>query len=139
MIERLLASLERVGLGYLPLGQPATSLSGGEAQRVKLASQLALSETGRTLYLLDEPTTGLHFEDVARLLGVLNELVDRGNSVLVIEHHLDVIKCADWVIDLGPEGGRAGGQIMAVGTPEQIAARPENQTGKFLGPLLQAD
>ena len=139
VIERLLASLERVGLGYLPLGQSATSLSGGEAQRVKLASQLALSETGRTLYLLDEPTTGLHFEDVARLLGVLNELVDRGNSVLVIEHHLDVIKCADWVIDLGPEGGRAGGQIMAVGTPEQIAARPENQTGKFLGPLLQAD
>ena len=139
VIERLLASLERVGLGYLPLGQPATSLSGGEAQRVKLASQLALSESGRTLYVLDEPTTGLHFEDVARLLGVLNELVDRGNSVLVIEHHLDVIKCADWVIDLGPEGGRAGGQIMATGTPEQIAARPENQTGRFLGPLLQSE
>ena len=139
VIERLLASLERVGLGYLPLGQPATSLSGGEAQRVKLASQLALSESGRTLYVLDEPTTGLHFEDVARLLGVLNALVDRGNSVLVIEHHLDVIKCADWVIDLGPEGGRAGGQIMATGTPEQIAARPENQTGRFLGPLLQSE
>ena len=139
VIERSLASLERVGLGYLPLGQSATSLSGGEAQRVKLASHLTLSEAGRTLYLLDEPTTGLHFDDVARLLAVLNELVDRGNSVLVIEHHLDVIKCADWVIDLGPEGGRAGGQIMATGTPEQIAAQPENQTGRFLGPLLQAD
>ncbi|MAV34267.1 MAG: ABC-ATPase UvrA [Planctomycetaceae bacterium] len=139
VITRSLTSLEQVGLGYLPLGQAATSLSGGEAQRVKLASQLARVDTGKTLYILDEPTSGLHFADIQRLLGVLNALVDRGNSVLVIEHHLDVIKCADWVIDLGPEGGRAGGHILATGTPEQIAALPENQTGQFLGPLLAGD
>lgn len=133
-----LASLQAVGLGYLHLGQPCTTLSGGEAQRVKLATQLARVETGKTLYLLDEPTTGLHFDDVRRLLDVLNQLVDRGNTVLVIEHHLDVIKTADWVIDLGPEGGEQGGFVTAVGPPEQIAAAAASHTGRYLRTVLPA-
>ncbi|QDU27892.1 UvrABC system protein A [Anatilimnocola aggregata] len=136
-IERTLVSLCDVGLGYLKLGQPSTTLSGGEAQRVKLATELARAETGRTFYLLDEPTTGLHFDDIRLLLGVLQKLVDRGNTVLVIEHNLDVIKSADWLIDLGPDGGDGGGQIMFAGTPEQLASLPENLTGKFLKPLLK--
>ena len=125
-----------VGLGYLKLGQPATTLSGGEAQRVKLAKELARRDTGRTLYLLDEPTTGLHIADVARLLNVLERLVDAGNTVVVIEHNLDVIKSADWIIDLGPEGGQAGGRIVAQGTPEEVAQESVSYTGAFLRPLL---
>jgi excinuclease ABC subunit A len=136
VIHRLLKSLEEVGLGYLQLGQPSTTLSGGEAQRIKLATELGRVDTGKTLYLLDEPTTGLHFDDIKRLLQVLQRLVDRGNTVIVIEHNLDVIKTADWIIDLGPEGGDGGGQIVATGTPEQIAALDENHTGHHLRPLL---
>ncbi len=135
-IHRLLSSLDQVGLGYLSLGQPSTTLSGGEAQRIKLAVELARVDTGKTLYLLDEPTTGLHFDDIRRLLTVLGELVDRGNTVIIIEHHLDVIKTADWIIDLGPEGGQSGGRVVASGRPEQIAALPDNHTGRFLRPLL---
>jgi excinuclease ABC subunit A len=135
--NRLLTSLEQVGLGYLSLGQSSTTLSGGEAQRVKLATELARVDTGNTLYLLDEPTTGLHFDDIRRLLEVLNRLVDLGNTVIVIEHNLDVIKSADWIIDLGPEGGEAGGYIVAAGTPEEIAQLPNSQTGVYLRPLLQ--
>ena len=131
-----LQTLADVGLSYLELGQSATTLSGGEAQRVKLSRELAKRATGRTLYILDEPTTGLHFEDVGHLLQVLHRLRDEGNTIVVIEHDLDVIKTADWVIDLGPEGGKAGGQIVACGTPEQIAAHPESYTGQFLRPLL---
>jgi excinuclease ABC subunit A len=119
------------------LGQPATTLSGGEAQRVKLASELAKVATGRTLYILDEPTTGLHFADIEKLLEVLQALVDQGNSVVVIEHNLDVIKTADHVIDMGPEGGEEGGQLMAWGTPEEIAAVPESYTGRFLAKLVE--
>ena len=118
------------------LGQPAPTLSGGEAQRVKLSTELGKRATGRTIYILDEPTTGLHFEDVRRLLGVLQRLVDTGNTMLVIEHNLDVIKSADWIIDLGPEGGDGGGTIVAEGTPEQVAKMPESYTGAFLAPLL---
>ena len=124
--------LQRVGLGYLPIGQSATTLSGGEAQRIKLATELARPSTGKTIYILDEPTTGLHFEDIGKLLNVLQELVDRGNTVLVIEHNLDVIKSADYVIDMGPLGGKKGGEIIATGTPEQIAKNPKSLTGKFL-------
>lgn len=138
-IARLLQAVVDVGLGYLQLGQPSTTLSGGEAQRLKLAAQLARVETGKTLYLLDEPTTGLHFDDIRNLLHVLNQLVDRGNTAIVIEHHLDVIKCADWVIDLGPEGGVAGGQVLAEGPPETLAALKENLTGQFLRPLLERE
>ncbi len=137
VIARHMQTIVDVGLGYVRLGQPATTLSGGEAQRVKLASELAKRSTGHTIYLLDEPTTGLHFEDVRRLLTVLSRLVDQGNTVLVIEHNLDVIKTADWVIDLGPEGGSGGGQIVAEGPPENIAAVPASHTGRFLAGLLE--
>jgi excinuclease ABC subunit A len=135
-IRRHLQTLSDVGLGYVRLGQPAPQLSGGEAQRVKLATELSRRPTGHTFYVLDEPTTGLHFEDVARLLSVLQRLVDQGNTVLVIEHNLDVIKCADWLIDLGPEGGHRGGRIVAAGTPEQVAGVASSYTGQVLAPLL---
>jgi excinuclease ABC subunit A len=125
-----------VGLDYVRLGQPATTLSGGEAQRVKLAAELSKVATGRTLYVLDEPTTGLHFADIEKLLDVLQRLVDTGNTVLVIEHNLDVVKCADWIVDLGPEGGDAGGDLVAAGTPEQVAMNPASHTGAFLLPLV---
>jgi len=137
-IRRLLESLRDVGLGYLPLGQASTTISGGEAQRIKLATELGRVDTGSTLYLLDEPTTGLHFDDVNKLLAVLARLVDLGNTVVVIEHHLDVMKSADWIIDMGPEGGDAGGKIVAAGTPEEIAALPDNHTGRFLREALRA-
>jgi len=137
--RRRLETLHEVGLGYIRLGQPATTLSGGEAQRVKLATELSRRSTGRTMYILDEPTTGLAFADVAALLVVLQRLVDGGNTVVVIEHHLDVIKNADWVIDLGPAGGEAGGRLIAEGAPEQIAVSPESQTGRFLGDLILGD
>nr|WP_202892218.1 excinuclease ABC subunit UvrA [Kribbella shirazensis] len=136
-ISRHLKTLVEVGLGYVRLGQPAPTLSGGEAQRVKLASELQRRSTGRTVYVLDEPTTGLHFEDIRKLLGVLSGLVDKGNSVLVIEHNLDVIKTADWIIDLGPDGGRRGGTLVAEGTPEQVAANPASYTGQFLAEILE--
>lgn len=135
-ITRYLSTLESVGLGYVQLGQSATTLSGGEAQRVKLASELHRRSSGKTVYILDEPTTGLHFEDVRKLLLVLQSLVDKGNTVIVIEHNLDVIKSADWIIDMGPEGGSAGGTVVAEGTPEQVAEVPESFTGQFLAPLL---
>ena len=135
-ISRHMETLCEVGLGYVRLGQPATTLSGGEAQRVKLSSELQKRSTGRTVYVLDEPTTGLHFEDIRKLLGVLSSLVDKGNTVLVIEHNLDVIKTSDWIIDMGPEGGSRGGMVIAEGTPEQVAADPASYTGQFLAPLL---
>jgi excinuclease ABC subunit A len=135
-IKRFLKTLNDVGLGYVRLGQPATTLSGGEAQRVKLASELQRRSTGRTIYVLDEPTTGLHFEDIRRLLSVLGKLVDGGNTVIVIEHNLDVIKTADWVIDMGPEGGSRGGSVLAVGTPEEVALVEESHTGRFLRKIL---
>ncbi len=137
-IREKLELLNDVGLGYLHLGQSATTFSGGEAQRVKLATELAKRDTGRTLYILDEPTTGLHFEDVRLLLEVLHRLVDKGNSVLVIEHNLDVIKTADWVIDLGPEGGAKGGRVVAQGTPEDIVRVRESHTGTHLARALAA-
>ena len=135
-ISRYLKTLCDVGLGYVRLGQSAPTLSGGEAQRVKLATELQRRSTGRTIYVLDEPTTGLHFEDVSKLLVVLNRLVDAGNTVVVIEHNLDVIKCADWVIDLGPEGGSRGGSVIAVGTPEDVAKDKKSFTGVFLKQVL---
>ncbi|HOJ21999.1 MAG TPA: ATP-binding cassette domain-containing protein, partial [Armatimonadota bacterium] len=136
-IQRKLSTLHDVGLDYIKLGQPATTLSGGEAQRVKLATELSRRSTGRTLYILDEPTTGLHFADIEKLLEVLGRLVDSGNSVVVIEHNLDVIKVADWVIDMGPEGGEGGGRVVAQGPPEVIAACPESHTGRFLKNILE--
>ncbi|HMA22986.1 MAG TPA: excinuclease ABC subunit UvrA, partial [Gemmatimonadaceae bacterium] len=137
-IFQKLQTLADVGLGYIHLGQSATTLSGGEAQRVKLATELSKRDTGRTFYILDEPTTGLHFEDVRVLLDVLHRLVDRGNTVLVIEHNLDVIKTADWIIDLGPDGGKRGGQIVAAGTPEDVVRVDASHTGHYLRPLLPA-
>ena len=136
-IRRRLQTLHDVGLDYIKLGQPATTLSGGEAQRVKLAAELSKVATGRTLYILDEPTTGLHFADIEKLLEVLQRLVDAGNTMLVIEHNLDVIKQADWLVDLGPEGGEAGGEIVAVGPPELVAQVDGSFTGQFLRPLLE--
>src|SRR5436309_1760122 len=136
-IAEKLETLKRVGLGYVCIGQQATTLSGGEAQRVKLSKELSRRATGRTLYILDEPTTGLHFHDVKKLLEVLQELVDQGNTVVVIEHNLEVIKTADWIVDLGPEGGDGGGEIVAWGPPEDIVKAPRSYTGKFLEPVLK--
>jgi excinuclease ABC subunit A len=136
-IHHKLATLNDVGLGYIHLGQSATTLSGGEAQRVKLATELSRRDTGRTLYILDEPTTGLHFEDVRVLLEVLHKLVDRGNTVLVIEHNLDVIKTADWIVDLGPEGGSGGGQVVASGAPEDVVKVKGSYTGQYLQKVLK--
>ena len=135
-VVRRLHVLEEIGLGYLRLGQPATTLSGGEAQRVKIASHLSSRKTDRVLYILDEPTTGLHFDDIAKLLAAFRKLLQAGNSLLVIEHNLDVVKTADWIIDLGPEGGEAGGQVVIAGTPEQIAMAEESTTGRYLRPVL---
>ena len=137
MIARKLQTLIDVGLSYIKLGQSATTLSGGEAQRVKLARELSKRDTGQTLYILDEPTTGLHFHDTKQLLTVLHKLRDEGNTIVVIEHNLDVIKTADWIIDLGPEGGDGGGQIIAEGTPEQVAAMAGSHTGYYLKKLLK--
>ena len=136
-IREKLDTLTRVGLGYIKIGQQATTLSGGEAQRVKLSKELSRRATGRTLYILDEPTTGLHFHDVKKLLEVLHELVDNGNTVVVIEHNLEVIKTADWIVDLGPEGGDGGGEIVATGTPEDVAKVARSYTGQYLKPLLK--
>ena len=138
-IKRKLQTIVDVGLGYMKLGQPATTLSGGEAQRVKLASELHRRSSGKSFYILDEPTTGLHAEDIARLLKVLQRLVDNGETVLVIEHNLDVIKTADYIIDLGPEGGDKGGTIVATGTPEEIGEVEASHTGHYLKPILQRD
>ncbi|MFZ4411158.1 MAG: excinuclease ABC subunit A, partial [Paracraurococcus sp.] len=135
-IAEKLRVLREVGLGYIHLGQQATTLSGGEAQRIKLSKELSRRATGRTLYILDEPTTGLHFEDVRKLLEVLHQLVETGNTVVVIEHNLEVIKTADWILDLGPEGGDGGGRIVAAGTPEEVAATAGSHTGRFLAPLV---
>jgi len=131
-IYRKIKTLQDVGLGYITLGQSSTTLSGGEAQRVKLATELSKKDTGKTFYILDEPTTGLHFEDVNVLLGVINRLVDRGNTVLIIEHTLDVIKAADWVIDMGPEGGKNGGKLLFQGVPEDLIKQKNSETGRFL-------
>jgi len=138
-LQRRLEILSEVGLGYIQLGQPATTLSGGEAQRVKLARELGKATTGRTLYLMDEPTTGLHFVDIERLLQVLRRLTEAGNTVLVIEHNLDVIKAADWVIDMGPEAGEKGGNIVVEGPPERVASAPDSHTGRYLRQLLRAE
>jgi excinuclease ABC subunit A len=136
-IREKFATLQRVGLGYVKVGQPATTLSGGEAQRVKLSKELSRRATGRTLYMLDEPTTGLHFHDIAKLLEVLHELVDQGNTVVVIEHNLEVIKTADWIIDMGPEGGDGGGEVVGVGTPEDLIENKRSYTGKFLREVME--
>jgi excinuclease ABC subunit A len=135
-VREPLALLHRVGLDYIHVGQQATTLSGGEAQRVKLAKELSRRATGRTLYILDEPTTGLHFHDVKKLLEVLHELTDQGNTVVIIEHNLEVIKTADWIVDLGPEGGDGGGEIIAYGPPEDIVKVKRSYTGQFLAPVL---
>ena len=136
-IKLKLSTLVNVGLGYIRLGQPSTTLSGGEAQRVKLATELSKKDTGNTMYILDEPTTGLHFEDVRVLMEVIQQLVEQGNTVLIIEHNMDVIKQADHIIDLGPEGGSGGGEIVATGTPEQVAKNKDSITGQFLAPELK--
>ncbi len=138
-IRNKLETLHAVGLGYVRLGQPATTLSGGEAQRVKLATELSRRATGRTMYILDEPTTGLHFADIERLLHVLQRLTNTGNTVLVIEHNLDVIKSADWLIDLGPEGGDGGGRVIVEGTPEEVARSDRSHTARFLRPILERE
>src|SRR5450759_3157400 len=138
-VRNKLQTLFDVGLGYVHLGQPATTLSGGEAQRVKLATELSRRATGKTLYLLDEPTTGLHFADVDKLLQVLHRLVDNGNTVIVIEHNLDVIKTADWILDLGPEGGARGGEVVVAGTPETVAAHAGSATGEYLDRVLRGE
>ncbi|PTB90614.1 excinuclease ABC subunit UvrA, partial [Marinobacter sp. Z-F4-2] len=135
-LARKLQTLMDVGLSYIRLGQSAVTLSGGEAQRVKLAKELSKRDTGKTLYILDEPTTGLHFYDIQQLLNVLERLRDHGNTIVVIEHNLDVIKTADWIVDLGPEGGSGGGQIIAEGTPEEVAENPASHTGRYLKPML---
>jgi excinuclease ABC subunit A len=135
-VKRILTTLHDVGLDYVKLGQSATTLSGGEAQRVKLAKELSRVATGDTLYILDEPTTGLHFADIQKLLDVLHRLTDAGNTVIVIEHNLDVIRSADWIVDLGPEGGDEGGQVIATGTPEQVAQNVASYTGQFLQKVL---
>ena len=129
--------LQQVGLGYIKLGQSSTTLSGGESQRVKLATELAKRDTGKTLYILDEPTTGLHFEDIRVLMGVLERLVDKGNTVIIIEHNLDVIKLADYIIDMGPEGGRGGGRVVLTGTPEEVAQSNKGYTARFLKETLE--
>jgi excinuclease ABC subunit A len=136
-ILRKIKSIQDVGLGYIKLGQPSTTLSGGESQRIKLATELSKRDTGKTMYILDEPTTGLHFEDIRILMQVLQQLVDRGNTVIIIEHNLDVIKQADWIIDIGPEGGRNGGQILATGTPEQVAKSKRGYTPRFIKEVLK--
>jgi excinuclease ABC subunit A len=138
-IRGKLETLADVGMGYIKLGQQATTLSGGEAQRVKLSRELSKRSTGRTVYILDEPTTGLHFDDIRKLLGVLNRLVESGNTVIVIEHNLEVIKTADHLIDLGPEGGDAGGEVIGEGTPEDLARTPRSYTGQFLKKILDRD
>ena len=135
-IANKLKTLQEVGLGYIRLGQPATTFSGGEAQRIKLATELARRSTGKTLYILDEPTTGLHSADVKRLLSILQQLVDGGNSMVIIEHNLDVIKSADWIIDMGPEGGQGGGKVVATGTPEQVSKNQNSATGRYLAKML---
>src|SRR5258705_1562628 len=135
-IHQLLKSVNDVGVSYVKLGQPSTQLSGGEAQRVNLAPELGKNPTGPTLYVLDEPTTGLHFADIHNLLNVLNRLADLGNTVLIIEHNLDVIKCADWIIDMGPEGGDGGGQVIAMGTPEELCKNTNSYTAEYLKPKL---
>jgi excinuclease ABC subunit A len=136
-LRRKLQILLDVGLGYIKLGQPSPTLSGGEAQRVKLGRELSKTSTGKTLYILDEPTTGLHFHDIKKLIAVLNRLVDKGNTVVVIEHNLDVIKCADYIIDLGPEGGDEGGRIVATGTPKEVAKNNKSYTGQFLRKVVE--
>jgi excinuclease ABC subunit A len=138
-IVRRLETLEAVGLGYIRIGQPATTLSGGEAQRIKLSRELSKRSTGQTLYVLDEPSTGLHAADVAHLIDVLQTLVDRGNSVIIIEHNPDIIKVADWIIDLGPEGGEAGGEVVATGTPEMIVQHEQSYTGVYIAPYLNGE
>ena len=137
VLREKMQTLRRVGLGYVKVGQSSTTLSGGEAQRVKLSKELSRRATGKTLYILDEPTTGLHFEDTKKLLEVLHELADQGNTVVVIEHNLDVVKTADWILDFGPEGGDGGGEIVAFGSPEDVAANPKSWTGRYLAELLE--
>jgi len=136
-ILRKIKSIQDVGLGYIKLGQPSTTLSGGESQRIKLATELSKRDTGKTMYILDEPTTGLHFEDIRILMQVLQQLVDRGNTVIIIEHNLDVIRQADWIIDIGPEGGRNGGQLLCAGTPEEVANNKRGYTPRFIKQALK--